>query len=201
MLHAHRVFVQRFSKRDGRAAGKAVRPGCGQHQRVSAEMNRLQTQCVDLARHDANVGPAVQHPARNFSVRFFLKVDIDAGVGVQEVGQNFRQKICHGGGVGKHPDMAPQAAAVLPHVGAQLFGLAQHALGVVQKCFACRGQAHAACFAVQQGHPRLLFQALDPGTGRCEGQVAPGGRPRQVAGLRRHDKKAQISQVKVHGQW
>jgi hypothetical protein len=119
-------------------------------------------------------------------------------VGRQKAGQNLRQKIRHCGGVGKHPQMPAQAAAILLQVAAQQLGLPQHASGVVQKSFTGRRQPHASGLAVEQAQAALGFQRLDAGAGRGQRQVLPLRGAGHVAFIGCRHKKPQVGQVKLH---
>ena len=176
-------------------------PGGYQYQPIGAEMQGLQAQRVDLTRHDADVGAPVKHAAGNFSIRFFLKVDIYTRVAGKKTRQDFGQKIRHRRGICKHPDVTAQAAAIFLQIGAQLLGLPQHTARVVQKGFAGRTQAHAAGFAVKQWQAGLRFQRLDARTRGGQREMLPGGGARQIAFFGGEDEKTQVSEVKMHDEW
>ena len=124
-----------------------------------------------LAGDDADVGAAVDHAARDQSVRFFLKVDVDLRMGCQEARQDLGQEIADRGGVGEHAQVAAQAAAVFAQFAAHLLGLGKHQARVVQHRFARRQQAHAARFSRQQRHLGIassaLTRALAAASDRC----------------------------------
>jgi len=94
-------------------------------------------------------------------VELILECRIDARVGGQKRRQDLRHEVGHCRGVGKHPQMPAQAAAVFLQVGAQLLGLPQHPACVEQEGFAGWGQAHTACLAVEQAQARLGLERLD----------------------------------------
>ena len=148
---------------------------------------------------DADVGAAVEHAVRDLCVRFFLKVDVDPRMARQEARQDLGHEVADRGGVGEHPQMAAQAAAVFGQFGTQLAGLVQHQPRVVEKGLARRQQAHAARFARQQRNARLRLQRLDAGAGRGQRQVLALGRAREAAELGGGDEEAQIRQVELHG--
>ncbi|MCY1516189.1 hypothetical protein D9M68_508080 [compost metagenome] len=199
LLHADGVFVERLGEGDAAAPRKAVLARGDEHQPVGAEVDGVQAQRVHLARDDADVGAPVAHAARDLSIRFFLKVDVDARVGGQEAGQDFGQEVGHRRGVGEHAQVAAQAAAVLEQVGAQLVGLVQHQPGVVQEGLARRQQAHAAGLALQQLQAGLGLERLDARAGRGQRQVLALGRPREVAEFGRGHEQAQVGEVEEHG--
>ncbi len=84
------------------------------HQPVGAEADRLQALRIDAARDDADVGAAVEHAARDPSIRFFLKVDVDARVAREEARQYLGQETGHRRGVGEHAQVAELSSEIVP---------------------------------------------------------------------------------------
>lgn len=119
-------------------------------------------------------------------------------MGGQEGGQQFGQEVGHRRGVGEHPQMAAQTAAVGQQFVAQAIGLVQHQPGVVQKGLALRQQPHAARLLREQRQAALRFQRLDARARRGQRQVLPFGCPREVAQLGRSDEQPQVVHVEMH---
>src|SRR5690606_5184389 len=122
-IHADQVLVEHLGELDPLAPREAVAGGGGEHELVGAEVHRLQAEGVDPARDDADVGAALEHPAGDVGIGLFLDLHVDGRIAGGDPGQDRREDVGDGGGVGEDPQVPAQAPAVLLEVGAQVLDL------------------------------------------------------------------------------
>jgi hypothetical protein len=146
-----------------------------------------------------DVGASLEHAAGDVGVGLFLQLDVDARVAGEHPGQDRRQDVGHGGGVGEDAQVPAQAAAVFLEVGAQVLDLPKDGAGMMEKGLARRREPHPARLAHQQGQARLLLDAADAGAGRGEREMLAGRCPGQLALLGDGREQPQVGQVELHG--
>ncbi|AMW86004.1 hypothetical protein AK972_5204 [Pseudomonas yamanorum] len=195
---AYVVVLQAVDKTHG-APGQRVIQRHDQQQRVVTKGQGLQAVGVHRIGNDPQVCRALAQGVGDAQARQFLQVDVEVGVLVQKVRQQFRQVFAQGGGVAQQAHLAFDAVGVFREVLPQVLGLLQQQAGMTGQGFArrCRGDATAA--TLQELDTQRGLHRSNPRTGRCQGQMAAAGAGGDVAGVEDVQVQAQVDQVKVHG--
>ena len=142
-VEADEIVVEHLGEADFRAARERMVARHHEHEAVAAERIGLERAGVDGAGDDAEVGDAFGDQADDLVAQPLFEIDADIRMRGQEraqrLGQEFGQRV----GVGQHPDLAGEAAAIGAEVLAQTLGLPQDRARMLQQRAAGLGRRDA----------------------------------------------------------
>ena len=151
-------------------------------------------------RGDADVGIARGDGGGDRRALAVLEIEVDRGIGREEIRKQPGQVLRQGRGVGQHAHAAFQPTRIGRKLAAHGVDLLQHDAGMVEQAAPGIGQPHAAPAALQQRHVEHLLHAADACAGRRQCKVRALGAVRDAAGLGDVAEQAEIGEVEAHGQ-
>lgn len=170
-----------------------------QHQPVGPERMAFQAGGEGRLRGDADVGVARGDGGCDRRTLAVLEIEVDRGIGREEIREQPGQMLRQGRCVGQHAHAALQSARIGRKLAAHGVDLLQHDAGMVEQAAPGIGQLHAAPAALQQRHVEHLLHAADARAGRRQGKVRALGAVRDAAGLGDVAEQAEIGEIEAHG--
>ena len=168
-----------------------------QHQRIGAEIKRLQPLDIGRIRHHAHIGQAGAQGIDDVVARPLFQIDRDARMRREERTQRLRQVLRQRRAVAQQPHMALDAGAVVTQFALQLVDLPQHQLRVARQGAAGRRQLNATPRTRQQRRAERILHAANALAGRSQRHVAGRRAAGDGAGFLHVQKQAQVGEVEM----